>query len=65
MCGKCERKKRYRRGRKTTSGTLDTLFLNGFLLKAFTVMSLIKQLVGKMGSEDEGCIAIVLREKNR
>lgn len=58
-------KKRYRRGKKTTSGTLDTLFLNGFLLKAFTVMSLIKQLVGKMGSEDKGCIEIALQEKNR
>jgi len=26
-------------------------------------MSLIKQIVGKMGSEDKGCIEIVLQEK--
>lgn len=45
-----------------TSRTFD-IVLNGFLFKTFTVMSLIKQIVRKMGSEDKGCREILLEEK--
>lgn len=57
---KCKRKKNDTEERKSSPlGTLYVPVLNGFLLKTFIIMSLLKQIIGKSGSEDKGHIEIL------
>lgn len=46
----------------STSGTLYVLTLNGFQLKTF-IMPLVKQIIGKTGSEDKGHREILFQGK--
>ena len=47
---KCKRKKNDTEERKSSPlGTLYVPVLNGFLLKTFIIMSLLKQIIGKRG----------------